>query len=178
MVRDAKSIYGISLPVNSSTVKQIISISQQQYGGDIALTMRSPSVRQLLMLYAEATGQKTTLSASMPYSGSLVETGGKLYQQATYQDGQAHTYASNIPTLAGLPSSPYPTQAGPNTAGGTGTGQLNLQVLVDGQGSGSYMAGNVFTAQYVADQSMAAQNSSYQRTQQAANSQLPGLTVV
>jgi hypothetical protein len=32
----------------------------------------------------------------------LVEQGGKLYQQASYQDGQAHVYASNIPTLGGI----------------------------------------------------------------------------
>jgi hypothetical protein len=55
-------------------------------------------VRQLVMLYSEATGQNMPLSVTTPYSGSLVEQGGNLNQQASYQDGQAHTYASNIPT--------------------------------------------------------------------------------
>ena len=35
-------------------------------------------------------------------AGSLVEQGGEIYQQASYQDGQAHVYASNIPTLGGI----------------------------------------------------------------------------
>jgi hypothetical protein len=39
------------------------------------------------MLYSEATGQKMPMSATTPYAGSLVEQGGKLYQQATFQDG-------------------------------------------------------------------------------------------
>ena len=56
------------------------------------------------MLYSEATGQKMPLSATTPYAGSLVEQGGNVYQQASYQDGQAHTYASNIPTLGGIAS--------------------------------------------------------------------------
>src|SRR5580700_4282429 len=39
---------------------------------DIAVAVRSPSVRQLVMLYSEATGQKMPLSATTPYAGSLV----------------------------------------------------------------------------------------------------------
>jgi len=68
-------------------------IAQSQFGGQIAVAVRSPSVRQLVMLYSEASGQKMPLSATTPYAGSLVEQGGKLYQQASYQDGQAHAYA-------------------------------------------------------------------------------------
>jgi len=45
------------------------------------VAVRSPSVRQLVMLYSEATGQKMPLSASTPYAGSLVEQGANLYQE-------------------------------------------------------------------------------------------------
>ena len=165
VVSDAKSIYQINLSANSGTVKQIVSMAQSQYGGNIAVAMRSPSVRQLLMLYAESTGQKTSLSGSTPYAGSLVEQGGGLFQQSTYQDGTAHQYASNIPTLGGIGGSNYPTQAGPNTSGGTGMSfALNIN-------------GTAISPQFVTDQSMDAQNSSYGRTQSAANLQVPGLMV-
>lgn len=172
---DIKSIYGVDIPQNSGTIKQIVQIAQSQFGGDIAVAVRSPSVRQLVMLYSEATGQKMPLSATTPYAGSLVEQGGNLYQQASYQDGQAHTYASNIPTLGGIASGTYPTPGGPNTSGGTGATYLSLNV--SGSDAATFMTGQFVTPQFVADQAMAAQYSSYGRTQQSANMQLPGLTV-
>ena len=73
------------------------------------------------MLYSEATGQKMPLSAATPYAGSLVEQGGSLYQQASFQNNAWHTYASNLPTLGGIVGGTYPTPGGPNTAPGGGT---------------------------------------------------------
>jgi hypothetical protein len=163
---DIKSIYGVNIPQNSGTIKQVVQIAQSQFGGDVAVAVRSPSVRQLVMLYSEATGQKMPLSATTPYAGSLVEQGGKLYQQATYQDGQAHTYASSLPTLAGIGGgSTYPTPGGPNTSSGGGT---SLTINLNGQ---------PISADFVADQYGEAQNASYGRTQQSANMQVPGLMV-
>jgi hypothetical protein len=162
---DIKSIYGVDIPTNSGTIKQIVQIAQSQFGDNVAVAVRSPSVRQMVMLYSEATGQRMPLSATTPYSGSLVEQGGKLYQQAAYQDGQAHTYASSLPTLGGIGGTSYPTPGTPNTAAGTGvTVALNIN-------------GTPITPEFVADQSMAAQDSSYGRTQQAANLQVPGLMI-
>jgi len=172
---DIKSIYNVSIPTNSGTIKQVVQIAQSQFGGDIAVAVRSPSVRQLVMLYSEATGQKMPLSATTPYAGSLVEQGGKLYQQASYQDGQAHAYASNIPTLGGIAAGTYPTPGNPNTAGGSGATYLSLNI--SGNDAANFMTGQFVTPQFVTDQAMAAQYSSYGRTQQSANMQLPGLTV-
>jgi len=172
---DIKSIYGVDIPQNSGTIKQVVQIAQSQFGGDIAVAVRSPSVRQLVMLYSEATGQKMPLSATTPYAGSLVEQGGKLYQQASYQDGQAHVYASNIPTLGGISAGVYPTPGNPNTAGGSGATYLSLNI--SGSDAANFMTGQFVTPQFVTDQAMAAQYSSYGRTQQSANMQLPGLTV-
>src|ERR1035441_10009599 len=172
---DIKSIYGVDIPQNSGTIKQVVQIAQSQFGGQIAVAVRSPSVRQLVMLYSEATGQKMPLSATTPYAGSLVEQGGKLYQQASYQDGQAHAYASNIPTLGAIATGTYPTPGGPNTAGGSGATYLSLNI--SGNDAANFMTGQFVTPQFVTDQAMAAQYSSYGRTQQSANMQLPGLTV-
>jgi hypothetical protein len=162
---DVKSIYGVNLPQNSGTVKQIVQIAQSEFGNDIAVAVRSPKVRQLVMLYSEATGQKMPLSASTPYAGSLVEQGGNLYQQASFQNNAWHSYASDLPTMGGLGGTTFPTTPGPNTTPGGGT---NVSININGQ---------PITSDFVADQSLAAQNASYGRTQQSANLQVPGLMV-
>ena len=165
VVQDVRSIYGVSLSTNSGTVKQIVGIAQNQYGGDVAVAVRSPSVRQLIMLYSEATGQHVPLSASTPYGASLVEQGGNLYQQASFSNNAWHTYGSSLPTLGGITGSPYPTPGTPNTSSGTGMSvSLNIN-------------GTAITPEFIADGSMAAQNASYGRTQQSANMQVPGLMV-
>jgi hypothetical protein len=163
---DIKSIYGVDIPQNSGTIKQVVSIAQSEFGNDIAVAVRSPKVRQLVMLYSEATGQKMPLSASTPYAGSLVESGGNLYQQASFQNNAWHRYQSDLPVLGGLGGSTYPTTPGPNTSTGTGSTYLSLNIN-----------GQPITADFVADQTLAAQNASYGRTQQAANLQVPGLMV-
>ncbi|MBZ5586560.1 MAG: hypothetical protein LAQ30_31120, partial [Acidobacteriia bacterium] len=161
-----KSIYGVDVPANSGTIKQVVSIAQQQFGGTISVAVRSPSVRQLIMLYSEATGQKMPLSAMTPYAGSLVEQGGSLYQQASFQNNGWHMYQSGIPTLGGIAGSTYPTPSGPSTGGGIGGTTIALNIN-----------GTPITPEFVMDQSMMAQGTSYGRTQQAANMQVPGLMV-
>jgi hypothetical protein len=168
--KDIKQIYGINLPQNSGTIKQVVSIAQSEFGGDIAVAVRSPKVRQLVMLYSEATGQKMPLSAATPYAGSLAEQGGNLYQQASLQNNAFHSYASNLPTLGGGGGTAYPTTPGPNTTPGptSGGGSTFVSLNINGQ---------PITSDFVADQSMAAQNASYGRTQQSANLQVPGLMI-
>lgn len=172
---DIKSMYGVDIPVKSGIISQIVAMAKQQFGGSVSIAVRSPSARQLIMLYSEASGQKTPLSSTTPYAGSLVESRGSLYQQASYLDGQAHTYASNIPTLGGLSSSNYPTPGGPNTAGGAGPTYLSLNIGADS--TAGFMTGQYVTPQFVSQQVSAGQNASIDRTQQAANMQLPGLSV-
>jgi hypothetical protein len=161
-----KQVYGVDIPKNSGTVKQVVAIAQQEFGGQISVAVRSPGVRQLVMLYSEATGQKMPLSAATPYGGSLAEVGGNLYQQASFQNNQWHTYQSGIPTLGGITGTPYPTPGGPSTSAGMGGTTIALNIN-----------GTPITPEFVMDQSMAAQGTSYGRTQQAANMQVPGLMV-
>jgi hypothetical protein len=121
----------------------------------------------MLELYAQGTGQKMPLSATTPRGGSLAEQGGNLYQQATYQYGVANTFQSPLPVmgLGGGPGGSYPNPGGPNTSGGMGT---TIALNINGQ---------PISPEFVADSSMAAQNSSYGRVQQSANLQVPGLMV-
>ncbi len=160
-----KQVYGIDIPKSSGTVKQVVAIAQQEFGGQISVAVRSPSVRQLVMLYSEATGQKMPLSAATPYGGSLAEVGGNLYQQAAFQNNQWHAYQSGIPTLGGISAAPYPT---PGAIPSAGMGNTTIALNING---------TPITPEFVMDQSMAAQGGSYGRTQQAANMQVPGLMV-
>ena len=163
---DVRSTYGVDIPVNSGTIKQIVGIATSQFGGSVSVAVRSPSVRQLVMLYSESTGQKMPLSATTPYGGSLVEQGGQVYQQASYQDGQAHLYASSLPTLGNIPGSTYPTPGGPNTSGGAGPISVALNIN-----------GTPITPGFVSDSYSEAQGASINRVQQAATLNVPGLMV-
>jgi hypothetical protein len=161
--RLVKQIYSIN--INDATARQIVSIAQQKYANNISVAVTDPDVRKMLQLYAEGTGQKFPLSASTPVGGSLVEQGGRLYQQASYVNGVPYSFQSSLPVLGGLGAgNVYPAFGGPVTSGGG----VNLALNINGQ---------PITPEFVTDQSMAAQGSSYYRTQQSANLQVPGLMV-
>ncbi len=161
--RLVKQIYSIN--INDATARQIVSLAQQKYANNISVAVTDPDVRKMLQLYAEGTGQKFPLSASTPVGGSLVEQGGRLYQQASYVNGVPYSFQSSLPVLGGLGAgNVYPAFGGPVTSGGG----VNLALNINGQ---------PITPEFVTDQSMAAQGSSYYRTQQSANLQVPGLMV-
>jgi hypothetical protein len=169
--RLVKQLYGVS--IDTAMANQIVSIAQQKYSSHVSIAVRDPDVRKMLELYAQGTGQKMPLSATTPQAGILAESGGRLYQQASYVNGAAYTYQSNLPVLGGLSSGTYPPPGGPNTS--AGMGPVNLSLNIEGADTASFLTGQVVTPSYVADASMAAQNASYGRVQQAANSQVPGL---
>jgi hypothetical protein len=158
-----KSLYGMS--IDTSMAKQIVSIAQSKYAGHVSIAVRDQDVRNMLELYAQGTGQKMPLSATTPRGGSLAEQGGNLYQQASYVNGMPYTFQSSLPVLGGLGGGTYPTPGSPNTAGGGGT---TIALNINGQ---------PITPEFVTDQSLSAQNSSYNRVQQSANMQIPGLMV-
>lgn len=157
--RLAKQIYGVT--INSQTADSIVSIAQQKYGGHVSLAERAPEVRQMILLYSEATGQHMPLSAAQPYGASLVESGGKLYQQATYQDGQAYTWKSSLPTLGGYATQNYPS---------------SVVLNVNGQSAADLLEGriaNTVTPSYVQDQFSQAADASYGRLSNSAMLQAP-----
>jgi len=114
------------------------------------------------------------LSATTPRGGSLAEQNGNLFQQATFTNGVPNLFQSNLPVL-GPGGGNYPTPGGPNTAAGMGPMAVSLNI--SGADAATFMTGQFVTPQFVTDQSMAAQNGSYNRVQQTANMQVPGLTV-
>ena len=88
-------------------------------------------------------------------------------------NGVANTFQSNLPVLGSPSMGTYPTPGGPNTA--ASMGPTYLAVNVDGAGLAPFMTGQYVTSGFVSDQITAAQNSSQNRVQQSANTQLPGL---
>jgi hypothetical protein len=94
-----KSLYGINISSGSDTVKQVVAMAKQKFGGSVSMAVRSPDVRQLLQLYADSTGQKSNIFTDQVRPASLVESGGGLYQSATYRNGTPYTYNSYLPTL-------------------------------------------------------------------------------
>jgi hypothetical protein len=94
-----RNLYGVDV-ASKGVVKQLVDIADQQYGGSISVAARSSTVRDLVRLYAESTGQRSgTLDALQVHSASLAQSGGRLYQQATYANGLPYTFASGLSTL-------------------------------------------------------------------------------
>ena len=165
----AKQLYNVN--ISDQMAKQIVSIAQSKYGGNVQIAVRDPQVRQMLELYAAGTGQglNGVLSSTTPRAGSLAESGGQLYQQATYLYGRAYAYQSSLPILGGGPVGTWP--------GGNPT---SVTLNVNGQSAADLLEGriaNTVTPSYVQDQFANASDSSYGRTGNSATLQQPGLIV-
>jgi len=125
----------------------------------------------MLQLYATGTGQKFPLSATTPQAGSLQEQGGKLYQTATYQNGNPYTFQSNLPVAGGFATGQYPS---PGQSGGA----TNVTLSVNGQSAADLLEGriaNTVTPGFVQDQYSSAQSASNGRVDNSAMMQQPGL---
>lgn len=122
-----QTIYGVRIE-SQSIIKQIADMADQGFGGDINVAVRSPQVRELVRLYAQTTGQRTGLDADVVHGASLTQSGGGLYQSATYANGMPYTYDSSLPTLG--PSVGTLPTSGPG-AGGTTVVQLDPAQTVD-----------------------------------------------
>lgn len=162
-IRLAQSLYRIH--ISNSAADQVVSIAQQNYGGQVSVAIRSPQVRQMLGLYAAGTGQSNLFpqSMDMPHGASLVESGGRLQQQATYQYGQAFSQSSNLPVYGGVPT---------QTLGAPGG--VNLSLNIGGQNAAQFLQGNVVSPDVVSTQYAAAMNSSNGRVSQALMMSEPG----
>lgn len=161
-----KQIYGIS--INNATADQIIQIAKQSYGGQISVAVRSPEVRKLLQLYAQtlAPNKQAQFVADTPHAASFVKSGGKLYQNAIYDNGSAYSYQSPLSVYGGIQTTPLPTY-GPNS-GGTPVIQ-SLQLNVNGQSASDLLAGqvaNVATPSFIQSQSIAGSQASIGRSSQ------------
>jgi hypothetical protein len=167
-----KQVYGMD--INNSMADQIAVIAKQSFGGAHDVAVRSPQVRELLRLYAQTTGQKSAedkFVADTVHGASLVEAGGKLQQQAIYDNGSGYAYASPFGTYQGVQTSPLPTYG--STSGG---GPTHVQLVLNGQAAADVLAGQVSrvaTPSFVQGQSQAALGSSIGRNSQTAMALAP-----
>lgn len=165
--RLVKQLYRVD--IDTSTAKQIVQIAQGQYGGHVSIAVRSPEVRNLIMLYSQSTGQGNLLSGTVPRAGSLMESGGTLFQSASYANGSPYAYQSSLPIAGGFNANAWPgSNAGAPTING-------LQLFIGGQGAGQFMAGQVVTPEFVQSQVSNAYGSSNNRVATSALLNTPGL---
>lgn len=160
-----KQVYGMD--INNATADSIVQIAKQSFGNQIDVAVRSPQVRELLKLYSQATGQKKAedqFAQSTIHGASLVESNGRLMQQAVYDNGNAYAYSSQLGTYQGVQTSPLSTYQ-PNQGVFSG----NLSINLNGQSAADALEGrvtNVVTPGFVQGQSLAASNSSIGRASQ------------
>ena len=159
--RLANQLYHIA--INNSTADQIVSLANSSYGGSVSRAMRAPEVRHMLGLFAAGTGQSFAQGFNDPHGASLVESGGRLQQQATYQYGNAYVQSSALPTYGG---------GSPSVLGAPGG--VNLSLNIGGQDAAKFLQGNVVSPSVVQTQFASAMNSSNGRVSQALMMSEPG----
>jgi hypothetical protein len=162
--RLVQSVYHIG--INNTTADQIVNVANQSYAGRVSFAVRSPEVRHMLGLYAAGTGQSSMYQQSLgeAHGASLVESGGSLMQQATYQYGNAYTYGSNLPVYGGSPT---------HVLGAPG-GNVQLSLNIGGQDAAKFLQGNVVSPDVVQTQYASAMQGSSGRVPQALMMSEPG----
>ena len=168
--RLVKQMYGIT--INDQAQNQIVKIAQQNYAGRVSLAVRSPEVRQMLGLYAQGTGQSSAkaIMNSMPHGAGLSESGGTLYQDTSTLFGASYKYASSLPTLGGNNSTQqFNSPAPPPIV------IQSLTLPIGDKSVAAFLTGSVVTSDYVSDQFTEGLANSYNRVQNSATLQEPGL---
>lgn len=128
--RLVKQQYGMT--ISKQIGQAIADIAKQKYANTVSIAVRSPEVRQLLEVYAAGTGQNIPLSSMQPHAGILVNEGGQLMQQATYQYGRPFSYSSTLP-VAGIGAGSLSVAGGPQF----------LQLHIGGDSAASFLDGRV-----------------------------------
>ncbi len=75
-----RAVYGVEMR-DKGILRQLLEIAKQGFGGNLDVAIRSPQIRDLIELYAMATGQSSAGLASRMAPVSLLQQGGALYQQ-------------------------------------------------------------------------------------------------
>ena len=107
-----KALYGVDIK-DKGLLKQIVDMAKQGFGGNMDVAIRSQQVKDLIELYAMATGQDIgRLGVGKGAPISLMQSGGIVTQAPVYYNGSA------------LPAPPRTAAAAP--AGGSATVVLQL----------------------------------------------------
>jgi hypothetical protein len=125
------------LRIDNKMAQQIVEIAKQSYHGNIDMAVRSRQVLDLLSLYAQSTGQPFGL-ANEVRPAYLVQSGGGLYQAASYQNGSAVGLQSYLPSMGSFDK----------TIGATNynASPMAVTLSLDGRSSSAFLQGQTVSA--------------------------------
>jgi hypothetical protein len=95
-----KALYGVDIS-DKGVLKQIVETAKQAFGGNLDVAIRSQQVRDLVELYAMSAGQRMTGGPAGMRPGSLVQTGGSLFESPSYQNGSTQPTSGALRVLGG-----------------------------------------------------------------------------
>ncbi len=95
-IEKVKAVYGVT--VTAEMAKSIVDIAKQSGGLDVAIYL--PQIREMIELYAMASGQKIGAGNTIR-AVSLIQSGGQISQLSQTINGQQYTFASSLPTFGG-----------------------------------------------------------------------------
>ncbi len=86
MRKKVKDAYGVNIREND-VLRQLIALAQQSYVGSYDRAIRSDQGQELIRMYAQATGQTPRGMRDQMTATSLIQSGGGVYQAASYSNG-------------------------------------------------------------------------------------------
>lgn len=102
-----KSTYGVNID-NRPTLQQILGIAQSSFGGNLDMAIRSKSIQDLILLYAESTGQTasgitqrqaTTMSQTYGALSNISALGVKAALGTTTSSSSSSSSANTLPSI-------------------------------------------------------------------------------
>jgi hypothetical protein len=147
VIEQVKARYRLN--IERGTAAQIVQLAKQKYGGSFSAAISSPDVQDILDLVAQSTGQPFN-NPNKVRPLSVTESGGKLYQNAMYENGRALSFSGSLPTYQGIPTTAVPS--GPSGFNGT----IIVQNQISGDHVGAFLAGKVVTTVLKAPRAIAA----------------------
>jgi hypothetical protein len=92
--------YGVAIPKGSAILDQIMKITNDQFGGSIHTAVYSLPIRQMIQLYALATGQNARGIVAQPVASQFAQSGGQTTAVPAYFNGAA-VYPGQLQSTVG-----------------------------------------------------------------------------
>lgn len=124
-----KSTYGVDV-WDKGVLGQVANLAISNFGGNYALAVQSPQIREMIQMWAQMTGQKAGGIPPKAESLTLGQTGGSLYQSPGFSNGMA------MPMIGG----------GMISGGGMQNGSTSLVIRLDGAATTDLLRGEAVQA--------------------------------
>lgn len=107
VIAKVKAAYN-GLTIDRSYAHTLVAIAKQSFGGNLDVAIRAPQIKEMLELYAMATGFQFPTQARLR-SVSLVESRGGLFQNPIFENGRGLSFGGSLPVFGGSATSLIPT---------------------------------------------------------------------